>query len=309
MDSRLVSERIARMAWIDDVAVPLQRLVGGAYDAMGPIGRKIERVLHGEFLGHPLHSISVHLPIGAWTLAALLDPWGGSLAARSGANLAVAVGVVGALGASITGATDYARWSGTAVRRIGGLHAILNWTAILLYTLSWIERARGGQDLARVLSYLGFAAVGTSGYLGGLMVYEKRLGVNHAPIPEDETAPEGWTAVARLADLPEGIAFRANAGDLALVLVRRGETVDALADRCAHQGGPLSQGHVADGCIECPWHGTKFSLASGASVDGPSVFAQPKYPVQIVDGMVEVAAIMPEEPLETETPEGRAGLL
>ena len=240
MDSRLVSERIARMDWIDAVASPLQKAVGETYRAMGPVGRKVERFLHGEFLGHPLHAISVHLPIGSWTLAALLDPWGGSLAATMGANLSVAVGVVGALGASITGATDYHVYGDTSIRRIGGLHALLNWTAILLYGLSWIERSRGSQDFARVLSYLGFAAVGASGYLGGLMVYEKRLGTNHAPIPEDERAPEGWTAVARLADIPEGVAFRANAGDTALVLVRRGETVDALADACAHQGGPLS---------------------------------------------------------------------
>lgn len=309
MDSRVVSERIARMAWIDTVAVPLQETVAGVYDATGKIGQKVERVLHGEFLGHPLHSISVHLPIGAWILAALLDPWGGSLAARNGADLAVALGVVGALGAALSGATDYARWGGTAERRIGGLHAILNWTAILLYALSWIERAHGSRDFARVLSYLGFVALGASGYLGGLMVYEKRLGVNRAPLPEEEAAPEEvWTPVVRLTELPDGLAYRAQAGDLTLVLVRRGETVDALADRCAHQGGPLSQGHVADGCIECPWHGSKFRLADGASVEGPSVYAQPKYPVRIVDGMVEVGVAMPEEPLEIETPTGRASL-
>ena len=307
MDSRLVSERIARMEWIDTVAEPLQSTVARIYEATGKPGEWVERQLHGEFLGHPLHSIAVHLPVGAWTLAALLDPWGGSLAARQGADLAVAVGVVGALGAAVTGATDYARWSGVAVRRIGGLHATLNVLALLLYTLSWIERARGGRDLARVLSYLGFVALMGSGYLGGLMVYEKRLGVNHAPIPEDERAPEGWTPVANLVDLPEGIAYRATAGDTALVLVRRGATVDALADRCAHQGGPLSEGRVVDGCIECPWHGTRFGLATGASVAGPSVYAQPKYPVRIVDGAVEVLA-KEETPAEAETLAGEPNL-
>ena len=308
MDSRLVSERIARMEWIDDVAIPLQRIVGETYRALGPVGQKVERFLHGGFLGHPLHSISVHLPIGAWVLAALLDPWGRP-ATNVAADYAVALGVIGALGASLTGATDYYVYKQTSIRRIGGLHAILNWTAIFLYALSWLARHDGFRDFARLLSYGGFFAVAGSGYLGGLMVYEKRLGTNHAPIPEDDTAPEGWTAIARLEDIPEGIAFRADAGDVPLVLVRRGEAVDPLANACAHQGGPLREGRVVDGCVECPWHATRFALASGASVSGPSVYAQPRYPVRIVDGTVEVEVAAPEALPKIETPEGRASLM
>lgn len=308
MDSRLVSESIARMAWIDAVAIPLQKTVEKLYRSMGPVGKKVEDVLHGEFMGHPLHPVTVHLPIGAWMLAALLDPWGGSMAARMGADLAVAVGVVAALFASMTGATDYYPYGDATIRRIGGLHAILNWAAIALYAFSWIGRSNEARDVARAFSYLGFGALSVSGYLGGLLVYEKRIGVNHAPIPEDETAPEEWTEVARLADLPEGEPVRANAGDVPLVLVRRGETVDALANACSHQGGPLSDGKVVDGCIECPWHQTRFSLATGKVVGGPSVYAQPRYPVEIKDGVVRIAATMPDVPLEVETPARKASL-
>lgn len=308
MDSRLVSERITRMAWIDAVAIPLQNTVRKAYQALGPLGKKIEDALHGKFLGHPLHPVTVHLPIGAWILAALLDPWGGSLAARMGADLAVAVGVVAALFAALTGATDYYPYQDPTTRRIGGLHAILNGLALALYALSWLGRSNEARDAARVFSYLGFAVVSFSGYLGGLLIYEKRIGVNHAPIPEDEAAPEEWTEVARLSDLPDGQPFRANAGDVPLVLVRRGDTVDALANACSHQGGPLSEGKVIDGCLECPWHQTRFSLATGKVVDGPGVFAQPRYPVRIQDGAVLVATAMPEVPLEVETPAGRASM-
>ncbi len=309
MDSRVVSERITRMAWIDKVAIPLQKLVEKAYRAMGPVGRKVEDALHGEFLGHPLHPVTVHLPVGAWLLAALLDPWGGSLAARSGADLAVALGFVGALFASATGATDYYVYGDASIRRIGGLHAILNWAAILLYGMSWMARAGDARDFARLLSYVGFAAVGVSGYLGGLLVYEKRIGTNHAPIPEDEAAPEEWVAVGRLEELPDCEPFRADAGDVALVLVRRGDTVDAFAEKCSHQGAPLADGKVVDGCLECPWHQTRFGLATGKVVRGPGVFVQPKYPVRVVDGVVEVSATMPYLPLEVEAPEGRASLM
>lgn len=286
MDSRLVSERIERMAWIDAVALPLQQAVRAVYRALGRPGQAIEAFLHGHFLGHPLHSLSVHLPVGAWLLAALLDPWGGSLATRMGADLAVALGVVGALGASITGATDYHVYTDVGTRRIGGLHAILNWTAIALYALSWLFRHEGPRDVARLLSYAGFAAVGASGYLGGLMVYEKRIGTNHAPLPEE--TPEGWTAVGRFADLPEDQPVCAEANGLPLVLVRRGATVDALANACAHQGAPLSEGRVVEGCLECPLHHSRFRLADGQAVSPPSVYAQPKFPVRVVDGRVEV---------------------
>ncbi len=60
---------------------------------------------------------------------------------------------------------------------------------------------------------------------------------------------------------------------------------------------------MVDGCLECPWHQTRFSLATGASVSGPSVYAQPRYPVRIVDGTVEVET-KAEEPEAVGDPGG-----
>ena len=37
----------------------------------------------------------------------------------------------------------------------------------------------------------------------------------------------------------------------------------ALDPTCPHQGGPLEQGRVADGCVHCPWHGWQFDLETG----------------------------------------------
>ncbi|MDN3258204.1 Rieske (2Fe-2S) protein, partial [Streptomyces sp. MA25(2023)] len=41
-----------------------------------------------------------------------------------------------------------------------------------------------------------------------------------------------------------------------LVVRETGGAFHALADRCSHLAGPLSEGTVADGCVECPWHGS-----------------------------------------------------
>ena len=66
--------------------------------------------------------------------------------------------------------------------------------------------------------------------------------------------------VADLAALPEATPTKMKAGINDLVLVRIGDTVHALHAVCAHAGGPLDKGTVVDGCIECPWHASRFRL-------------------------------------------------
>ena len=53
---------------------------------------------------------------------------------------------------------------------------------------------------------------------------------------------------------------------------------------CAHAGGPLAQGTVVDGCLECPWHASRFRLADGHVVRGPAVYDQPAYEIRAADG-------------------------
>jgi nitrite reductase/ring-hydroxylating ferredoxin subunit len=42
----------------------------------------------------------------------------------------------------------------------------------------------------------------------------------------------------------------------------------------------LSGGKIVDGCIECPWHGSRFDLATGHARRGPTVYDQPRYEVR-----------------------------
>ena len=49
----------------------------------------------------------------------------------------------------------------------------------------------------------------------------------------------------------------------------RGEDF-AVSRRCRHQFADLSDGRVgADGCLVCPWHGSRYDLDTGEMVDGP----------------------------------------
>ena len=67
-----------------------------------------------------------------------------------------------------------------------------------------------------------------------------------------------------------------------LVELERGELA-AHATVCPHWLGPLDAAPIEDGCVRCPWHGYRFDVRSGASVDGrglqlaaaPAVFVDP----------------------------------
>ena len=39
----------------------------------------------------------------------------------------------------------------------------------------------------------------------------------------------------------------------------------AIHNVCKHQGGPLGEGKIIDGCITCPWHGYQYLPANGQS--------------------------------------------
>jgi nitrite reductase/ring-hydroxylating ferredoxin subunit len=90
------------------------------------------------------------------------------------------------------------------------------------------------------------------------------------------------------ADLPEGELKRVLYKETPLLLVRRGARVFALAETCAHLGGPLSEGKLEGGTVVCPWHASRFTLESGEVVDGPSAFPQPCLKTRIRDGQIEV---------------------
>ena len=69
-------------------------------------------------------------------------------------------------------------------------------------------------------------------------------------------------------------------GDVVLVRVSDREVV-AFPDRCSHADVPLSSGSCANGEIECPAHGARFSLTDGAVMCAPAVASIKKLAVEI----------------------------
>jgi nitrite reductase/ring-hydroxylating ferredoxin subunit len=87
--------------------------------------------------------------------------------------------------------------------------------------------------------------------------------------------------VARLDELPVGQPTLVDADGARVVLARVGERVYACADRCAHQGGPLSQGRLSGTRLACPWHGWMYDVRSGDCVLPGRGARVPSYPVRI----------------------------
>ncbi|HZO88854.1 MAG TPA: Rieske 2Fe-2S domain-containing protein [Chthonomonadaceae bacterium] len=287
MNSEAVTDVIAQQEWLEPVETGLQKAVHSAFDAGGQAGRKVEDFLHGTWLGHPLHVVLTDIPIGAWTMAAVLDAADavrGRNSSGAAADAAVAMGLISAVPTAIAGLTDWHKTDGKS-RRVGLVHGLLNITATALFATSWALRRRKSRDAARICGWIGYALAFGSAWLGGDLVYGEKIGVDHA---NRQPLPSNFVPVMPDADLPEDTPHRAEVNGVKLVLVRRDGRVYALAETCAHLGGPLSEGQLQGESIVCPWHGSRYALDDGRVLDGPSTFPQPCFEARIHNGQIEV---------------------
>src|SRR5881227_3925559 len=139
MASEALIKTIERQDFLEQASDAIQPAVRNAFEAAGTAGQGVKNFLHGTWLGHPLHPVLTDVPIGAWTTALVFDAldtrgrrWSRRSALQRGADGAVVVGIVGAVGAALAGLTDWQHTGGTA-RRTGFAHATLNTLALGLY--------------------------------------------------------------------------------------------------------------------------------------------------------------------------------
>lgn len=275
---------------LDQLSDKIQPLVSNAFESAGPAGREVKNFLHGTWLGHPLHPALTDVPLGAWTAALTLDAMesiSGRKELGAGADAAIAVGLVGAVGSAVTGLTDWSETNGRA-RKVGLLHGLLNVGATALYATSLVLRRKDMRGAGRGFAMLGYAVSSTAAYLGGHLVFSEQIGVNHAAAQE---MPKEFVPVLADAELVEGEMKRVDAGGVPVLLVRREGDVCALANTCSHLGGPLAEGKLEGDVVQCPWHGSRFNVRDGSVVDGPATFPQPCFETRVREGQIEVRSV------------------
>jgi nitrite reductase/ring-hydroxylating ferredoxin subunit/uncharacterized membrane protein len=270
----------------------LDPLAGGLNAAVHKVLPRgpVKDALHGTWLGHQAHPMLIAGPIGLWSGALLLDVTAGD-AGRDAAQRLVGAGVLAAVPTAASGLADWSELgSAKKPKRVGLVHAAANSTALVLYGMSWLARHRGDDARGRRLALLAAGGLAAGGYLGGHLSYAQGVGVNRNA--DEQKKPRDWTDAASSADVQEGRPHRVEVKGQQIALVRSGGTVHALSAVCGHWGGPLDEGALVDaggdGCVECPWHGSRFRLSDGAVKRGPATTPQLSYDVRTAGDRLQV---------------------
>ena len=275
-------DRLAAWPALDKIAAPARDLVNRVLT-----DRRVADVLHGVPIGHPLHPVLAQLTFGSFLSACMLDVLPRT---RRPATALIGIGLLSAAPTAAAGWADYAQ-AHEEQQRVGVVHAAANITMLTGYVASLAARARGRSFRGALWGWAALAVGSAGAALGGHLSYHQSLGPNHAE-PYPHVGPEDWIDVGPVSELPEGTPVSRTSGDVGVVVVRRGEEILALGERCPHASAPLSDGELTttDGieCLVCPWHGSVFRLDDGRVVHGPATAPAAVFPTRVRDGRLKL---------------------
>ena len=229
--------------------------------------------LNGKWLGHSLHAAITDFAIGALLSVTVLD----LLRLDAAADALLVFGVLAMVAAAVTGIADYTDTDGQARVR-ATVHNTVMVASLVAYATSLYIRLGAPVDRtpAIVLGVIAAVLLTVGAYVGGEVVYA--LG-NMIDRHAWRRGADKWVTVD-ISAVKDAEPSRVMAGEHPILVVRYGETVFAMDEMCAHAGAPLSEGKIVDRQIECPWHGSRYELATGYRKRGPTTFDQPRYDVR-----------------------------
>jgi nitrite reductase/ring-hydroxylating ferredoxin subunit len=275
--------------------------VEGAEVLDGPakaVGKKLRGIfqpgivrdaLSGTWLGHALHPLLTDVVVGTWTSAVLVDLTGGGDDDGAAERL-IGIGLAAAVPTALSGAMD---WSDSEavddrVRRTGALHATSNVTALGLYAASLAARRRGDTGRGKALAAAGAGVLAAGGFLGGHLSFARGVGVNQTAFDESGV-PDEWTDAGAAEWLKAGEPRRVVVGETPVMVLRHGDGLHALHDRCSHRGCSLAEmGEVEGETVTCNCHGSQFDLRDGSVQRGPAATFQPVYDARESEGRIQV---------------------
>jgi nitrite reductase/ring-hydroxylating ferredoxin subunit/uncharacterized membrane protein len=242
--------------------------------------------------GHPIHPMLVVYPF-----AFLTGAFGFRAAAAASRNkdlntvadYLVPTGVAAGLLAAVPGIIDYLNVvpPNSSGQDRARTHGLLNTAGLTLFATSWlIGRNRSSRTWPLVLQGLGSAVMSVAGYMGGTLVYRNQIGVDHRYANAGKWQEQSLDGAGRQALTAAGPSLEVNQMKLVHVDDQRiavGRTEDGYAafdDRCTHRGGPLSDGVLICGTVQCPWHGSQFDVHTGEVKCGPAAEKIAIYPTE-----------------------------
>src|SRR5690606_29517812 len=207
---------------------------------------------------------------------------------RRASQTLIAAGLAGAVPTVLTGIAD---WSALhrEQQRVGLVHAAGMAAASTLYSASFVARRQGRDAAGRLFGFAGLTALLAGSYLGGHLAFRQAAGASHA----DQTAhlvQLGWHDLCNTEDLPDGWPVHRRLGYIGLFVLRDGDEVHVLTDRCSHLAGPLHQGRIAtdedaETGVVCPWHGPAVAVRPGSVVDRRAAPHHPAFEARLHDSV------------------------
>src|ERR671921_1145624 len=288
MAETLMQRVVEAIPFLDKIAENVQPKVQEAVEAGGTRARN---VLDGVWLEAPLHPVLTDVPVGSWTAALVfdgLDIATGKESVRHAADASLVFGTLGALGATVTGLSDWRYLSGGS-RKMGVAHGLLNTIGLVLSIVSLVQRATGRRNAGRLTFLTGYSISGMAAHLGGELSYHYGLRVDRNVF--QEAGPDEFVPVLDESELAQNDLRRVEVEGMGVLLSRStaGE-VCAIAATCNPFSGPLEAGNRQGDTVVCPLHNSRFDLCSGEVVNGPAVFPQSRYETRVRDGKIEVKA-------------------
>ena len=249
-----------------------------------------------SFTSHPIHPMLIPFPF-----AFLAGGWGFGVAGRLTRqdelktvwHYLVPTGIAAGVLAAVPGAIDYfgSVPPRSSAKSRAAQHAIINVSSLALFAAGWLLARRSRRTtVPLILHTLGTAAISVGAWLGGTLTFRNQIGVDHryanaGKWQEEARAHTGENALTTAAGgLDVNQMKLVHAGDRRVVVARTEHSYAAFDDRCTHRGGPLSDGVLICGTVQCPWHGSQFDVRTGDVKCGPAERKIQTYTVTSGDG-------------------------
>jgi nitrite reductase/ring-hydroxylating ferredoxin subunit/uncharacterized membrane protein len=255
--------------------------------------------------GHPIHPMLIPFPFAYLFGAACIDAWARASNRRDWAHTAKHMRMLGigtALLAAVPGIIDYftAVPPKSSAKDRATSHALCNLSALGLFAAAEAG-SNGSEQPAWVVAAeaAGAALLSAGGWMGGTLVFRNQIAVDHRYADAGTWEPQTLPPAPQSAAIDVGPEDQLQVdqmkllrvGDRRVVLARTEQGYVAFDDRCTHKGGPLSDGTLACGRVQCPWHGSQFDVHNGTVQHGPAERPIGTYDVETSGGRVLISGL------------------